>query len=247
MSKKWTGGSAALLAALAVSASAFANVDLLFDPPAQVVPPDSIVEINLVAASDNDEEAIVGAIDAILIWDPIYLELLGTDDSNGPYDWFKSGFPLNPDGLNEGVEVPWVDVPDNDGDAIYTALARPGDPAMVPPPPGLIVTTIRFQALAETAETTLSFLPEYGQYSFTRVLQPPNQDITGDISSVATITIVCGCVGDLDGDCDVDHSDLGILLASWQIDDGGDLDGDFDTDHSDLGILLGDWQCGVSP
>ncbi|MFG0253350.1 MAG: hypothetical protein ACF8NJ_10805, partial [Phycisphaerales bacterium JB038] len=46
------------------------------------------------------------------------------------------------------------------------------------------------------------------------------------------------CVGDLDGDNDVDQSDLGILLASYGIDDGGDIDGDGDTDQSDLGLLL---------
>jgi len=27
----------------------------------------------------------------------------------------------------------------------------------------------------------------------------------------------------------------------------GDLDGDDDTDHADLGILLADWGCGVGP
>ncbi len=46
------------------------------------------------------------------------------------------------------------------------------------------------------------------------------------------------CIGDLDGDDDVDQSDLGILLASYGIDDGGDIDGDGDTDQSDLGMLL---------
>ncbi len=51
------------------------------------------------------------------------------------------------------------------------------------------------------------------------------------------------CDGDLDGDGDTDQSELGILLAAWQIDDGGDLDGDGDTDQSDLGILLADWGC----
>jgi len=59
------------------------------------------------------------------------------------------------------------------------------------------------------------------------------------------------CTGDLDGDGDTDHSDLGVLLADWGCvgsgpeDCPGDLDGDFDTDHSDLGILLADWGCGI--
>ena len=58
------------------------------------------------------------------------------------------------------------------------------------------------------------------------------------------------CPGDLDGDGDTDHSDLGILLGDWGCNDpvngcAGDLDGDDDTDHADLGILLADWGCGV--
>ncbi len=53
------------------------------------------------------------------------------------------------------------------------------------------------------------------------------------------------CPGDVDGDGDTDQSDLGILLASYDIDGGGDLDGDGDTDQSDLGILLADYDCGT--
>jgi FG-GAP repeat len=53
------------------------------------------------------------------------------------------------------------------------------------------------------------------------------------------------CLGDLDGDGDTDQSDLGILLASYEVDGAGDLDGDGDTDQSDLGILLADYDCGT--
>jgi len=60
-----------------------------------------------------------------------------------------------------------------------------------------------------------------------------------------TFTGVPVCLGDLDGDNDTDHADLGILLADWgcEFDCVGDLDGDDDTDHADLGILLADWGC----
>jgi chitinase len=51
------------------------------------------------------------------------------------------------------------------------------------------------------------------------------------------------CAGDLDGDDDTDLADLGVLLASYDIDGGGDLNGDGNTDLSDLGILLADWGC----
>ncbi|MCK4874085.1 MAG: NF038122 family metalloprotease [Phycisphaerales bacterium] len=63
-------------------------------------------------------------------------------------------------------------------------------------------------------------------------------------SDAATLTVGGEpCVGDLDGDGDVDQSDLGLLLAAYLLTDEGDLDGDGDTDQSDLGILLGDYGC----
>jgi hypothetical protein len=53
------------------------------------------------------------------------------------------------------------------------------------------------------------------------------------------------CPGDLDGDGDTDQSDLGILLAAYDLNGDGDLDGDGDTDQSDLGVLLADYGCGT--
>jgi hypothetical protein len=56
------------------------------------------------------------------------------------------------------------------------------------------------------------------------------------------------CKGDLDNDGDVDLSDLGILLASFEVDDGGDTNGDGVTDLSDLGTLLAEFEvCFYTP
>ena len=69
-----------------------------------------------------------------------------------------------------------------------------------------------------------------------------------------TLTVIESqtCPGDVDGDGDTDHSDLGALLAAWgsQPGDpnwnaGADLDGNGEVGHSDLGILLADWGCGM--
>ncbi len=67
---------------------------------------------------------------------------------------------------------------------------------------------------------------------------------------VVTLTEPEPCVGDIDGDGDTDHSDLGELLAAWCTHEGdgnwnpnADLDGDGHVGHGDLGILLADWGC----
>ncbi len=54
---------------------------------------------------------------------------------------------------------------------------------------------------------------------------------------------ILACSGDIDGDGETGQSDLGLLLAAYEIDAGGDVDGDGDTDQSDLGILLADYGC----
>jgi hypothetical protein len=60
----------------------------------------------------------------------------------------------------------------------------------------------------------------------------------------ATVVMLTGhpaladCPGDLDGDDTIDLADLGMLLASYEVDDGGDIDGDGDTDLGDLGRPL---------
>jgi formylglycine-generating enzyme required for sulfatase activity len=64
------------------------------------------------------------------------------------------------------------------------------------------------------------------------------------VLALATIVLLtsqaalASCPEDLSGDGFVNITDLGMLLASWELDDGGDVDGDGDTDISDLGALL---------
>jgi hypothetical protein len=78
-------------------------------------------------------------------------------------------------------------------------------------------------------------------------------DTPGAVHDGDVLTLVSlACPGDVDGDGDTDHADLGILLAGWGCHDtangcAGDLNGDDKTDQADLGILLSDWGCGTPP
>jgi hypothetical protein len=67
----------------------------------------------------------------------------------------------------------------------------------------------------------------------------------------ATLLLTRYCAGDVTGDADTDHSDLGVLLALWGMceedpdyDPAVDLNNDGCINHPDLGILLSDWGCG---
>lgn len=52
---------------------------------------------------------------------------------------------------------------------------------------------------------------------------------------------VCDALADLDGDGDVDGTDLGLLLGAWNTAGPGDLNGDGIVDAVDLGALLAAW------
>lgn len=75
---------------------------------------------------------------------------------------------------------------------------------------------------------------------------PPNQDVYPLVDPWSLIP------GDLDGDSDVDQSDLGIFLAAWGTEPGdqfwtprADINNDGYVDQSDLGILLSNWGYGT--
>jgi hypothetical protein len=85
----------------------------------------------------------------------------------------------------------------------------------------------------------ISIVSVFASWVLLMVASPPLLAQTDGDSRAARGDVV----GDLDGDDDVDLSDLGILLADWgcTADCVGDVDGDDDVDHADLGILLSDW------
>ncbi len=66
--------------------------------------------------------------------------------------------------------------------------------------------------------------------------------LAGSVSNPENlIALPPACPGDLNGDQQVDLSDLGVVLSGFGCTDGacaGDIDGDGDTDLSDLGVVL---------
>ncbi len=159
-------------------------VNMHFLPAAQVVNVGSVVSIDILLQADGGVAESVSALDAILDWDPLLLQLNGINNASAGYAWLAEGFLPDPDGINSNL---------TDGDAIYTALGQLAAPAFAPPAPGsLIVTTVEFTALAETPGTLVRFRPTLGTFGRTQTFAGfvPNSPNTGDISSEALVTIV---------------------------------------------------------
>ncbi len=230
---------AALGGALVALPTAFGDlVDLSFDPDAQTVLVDDLVEIDLIASSSGDTTQLFAALEAILHWDPAYLDLVGVDDSGAGYDFLDAHFLPDPDGINDDL---------HDGDALFVALAPGGEEAPAPPG-GLIVTTLLFQALTDTEATIVDLLPSLGMYGVTRIRRLDLSDVTGDISGTATVTILACGTGDADEDGDVDLVDMASFQRCFTGASGGppdpicgcrfDFEPDMDIDFADFEELV---------
>ena len=94
-----------------------ANVNLEWRPAEQTVLKGDTVEISLYAVSDDPiADQPFSIIEAILLWEPSHLELLGKED-NGPYDWLASSFPDDSGSAFDGLNYPFTGLPSNDGHA----------------------------------------------------------------------------------------------------------------------------------
>ena len=176
--KSWCCAFVGLGLVVATADSARADVDLGWFPTEQEVEVGDIVVVQFIAASD-EFTSVVGAIQAILSWDPTKLRLIGKDDADNTFEWLLSSFPAGFE-LNATVE---------DGDALYMALSQFQDLVFVPTS-GIVVTTMLFEAIAPTdSPTVLTILPQVGVVE-TKVLGGigANVDITGTLGS-ATIAI----------------------------------------------------------
>ena len=146
--------------------------------------------------------------------DPVFVDPDGPDDD--PNTWEDNDYHLSPGS-------PCIDagcnggVPRDSGD-----LDNDGDTEEITPLD--LDGEGRFFDDPDTPDTGCGFAPivDMGAYEF------------GDTGPQP-------CPGDMDGDRDVDHSDLGILLSLWGATDECDLDCDGDIDQGDLAILLVHW------
>lgn len=174
--------SVAAALALACAGGATAAIDLTLEPATDVVALGDLVEVRLLASSDDDQVALAAAIDAILAWESTALLLTGTSQA-GAVPLLFSGFPGASD-LNESN-------PPTDGDALYTALAPLGDPIDALPG-GTLITTFVFEAVAETPNATIDLLPSLdGEETVVFDGMIPNLDVTGSLTGTS-ITVIPG-------------------------------------------------------
>ncbi len=225
-----------LIAAHAASSEALINLE--WRPMSQTSEVGARVEIGLYAVSDDPEmDQLIAAMDVIVSWDPAHLQLIGVDCIGCP-NWLFSGFSNDPYGINE-------EIPPQDGVGIYSALSPLGMPIPATPQ-GTLVTIFQFDALAITDDTLVDILESAGSPTGYTVVYDgtvPGLDVTGTLGN-AHVEILCQiCPGDLDGDDDIDLSDLAELLSHYGMTSGampydGDLNCDGDVDLSDLAALL---------
>lgn len=186
MFERLTCGAWASVVWLSCTGAAFAQneklVDLEWRPSDQTVSVGETVEIGLYAVAGGADDVPFAALQAILAWDPSFLELLGNND-NGPFEWLTSEF--FDDSIFDGLNKTWLD-----GDALYLALAPFEPPIPFATPEGLLVTTMEFTALSPTDSTEITIPLSAGKFTETIVLPRfGGLPITGTLGS-AQVTIV---------------------------------------------------------
>jgi len=233
------GNQKAVIAALGVVVTcagyATAEVDMRLTPQLAVYELCEIVEIDLLVSSDDGSPRAFDALDAILVWDPDVLELIGVDDSGAGASFFLSQFLPDPDGVNDDL---------TDGEAIYTAWAPPGNPIDAPADPAeLVVTTVQFIARDSAVATVVAFLPTVGTFGESRVLFE-GANITGDVSDTATVE-TGPCAADLNDNGQVDFADILVIIGAWgpcPVDCcPEDLNGNGQVDFADILVVIAQW------
>ncbi|MGB0715472.1 MAG: hypothetical protein ACPGXK_06320 [Phycisphaerae bacterium] len=126
---------------------------------------DDVISVQLRLVGDTDLETHVIAVEAILAWDQSKIELLGASQEDAEDNWFVTGFLDDPDGIND----PGGSAFENDGNALFTALAPPDSPVAVDAN-GTTVTTLHFRLLETPSNDSVTILPSLGMFGVTRIL-----------------------------------------------------------------------------
>lgn len=171
-------------------------VDLTWLPSTQTVQSGLVFQVDLVATSGTCADQPVVAIEAVLIWDPSILELVGKSDPGPP--WVDSSFPDDSD--LDGLNAPFAGLPASDGDMFYQALGAFPSGAPVPPG-GIVVTTFEFRALDGTPGTQVTIPATFGTFSQTRILGAGSDlgvDVTGSLGFADVQIVECQSAGDCD-------------------------------------------------
>ncbi len=167
-----------------------ANIDLQWRPITQTVNVGDPVGVGLFACSDNAQNQGFSSVQVIMEWDPGFLRLTGNDDA-GAVDWMggSSFIPGDSFGINEAD-------PPADGDGMWVGMVTFQQERWATPA-GTLLTTITFDALAETPGTLVGMLADSSTHphpphpiGLTKMLNLQSQDVLGSFGAYATVIIV---------------------------------------------------------
>jgi photosystem II stability/assembly factor-like uncharacterized protein len=161
------------------------------------------------------------------LFSPVYDLADGADPVIGYWRWYS-----NTEGASPNADIFVVDI-SNDGGGTWTNVETVG-----PTGPGTSGGWIYHEFHVTDVITPLT---SQMQLRFVASDEGDGSIVEAAIDDLEITDFTCDetpCEGDLNGDGFRDLSDLGIVLASFQVDDGGDINGDGITDLQDLGILL---------
>jgi hypothetical protein len=166
---------AAGLVYAAPSASAAINLELR--PSFQIANVGDTVSFGLYAVADGGVPQDLAAVQVVLGWNPTYLQMMSNSKA-GAVTLLTSAFTSpDPYGLNESI-LP------QDGNALYVGFAGLGAPVTATPA-GVLLTTLRFEALMQVAFTPVDLHVSGGDpLGFTTVFDGavPNLSVTGSLS-----------------------------------------------------------------
>lgn len=192
LSKSVGAVAALMIASVAQAGGTGPLINLEFRPSFQSVNVGSVVSIGVYASTAISTRSLA-SYDLIFSWDPTFLQLTGVDNvgavpmaANTFFNAAATG------GINESV-------PPADGTGMLTGFAIPG-PANAPvaTTTGILLTTLKFNALALTPSTPLTILTSAGtptKFSMVVDGQEANLDVTGTFSNAAVQIVPAPAAG----------------------------------------------------